>query len=78
MPDAAPPVAMRCDIDRLRGFQVRTQCDVERGAALAHRGAVPFEAIEIEDEARRLEREQRRFRRTHQTISVSGVSERST
>ena len=34
-------------------------------AALAHRSAVPFQAIEVEDEARRLEREQRRFRRTH-------------
>ena len=64
------------DIDRLRGFQMCAQRDPERGATRAHRGAIALETVEIEHEARRLEREQGvLFGRRHHASSRSGRSE---
>ena len=75
----APFVAMRATSTDFAVFRCGPQRDAERIATCAHRSAISLQPIEVEDEPRRFEREQRLSgRRKHHTISKSGVSERST
>ncbi len=70
---AAPPAAMRANVQRLGGLQMRPKRDTQRVAARAHSRRIPFQPVRIEQQARRLQSlENPSF--AHRTSSSSGCN----